>query len=85
MTQMNAGGTAIKYSSVPCQRCHWMAPPEPNKTADQMPIIPAPIATKRSEPGRAPASNMKYAIEAKITGEMIETMMKNPERVRVFR
>jgi hypothetical protein len=82
---MKAGGTAMQYSSVPCQRCHWIAPPDPKSVADQMPIIPAPIATKSSDPGRAPALNIRYAIDAKMTGEMTETMMKKPERVRLFR
>ena len=82
---MNGGGDAIEYSSVPCQRCHWIAPPEPKSVDDQMPIIPAPIATKSSVPGRAPALNIRKAIDAKITGEMTETMMKNPESVRFFR
>src|SRR5262245_57803662 len=41
-TSISRGGTLITYSSVPCQRCHWMSPPEPNSTDDQMPIIPAP-------------------------------------------
>jgi hypothetical protein len=50
-----------------------------------MPIIPAPIATKSSDPGRAPARNIRYAIDAKITGEMTDTMMKKPEIVRLFR
>ena len=63
---MKGGGEAIVYSSVPCQRCNEIAPPEPKSVDDQMPIIPAPIATKRSEPGRAPALNIRNAIDAKI-------------------
>ncbi len=43
--RMKGGGEAIEYSSVPCQRCHWIAPPEPKSVDDQMPIIAAPSET----------------------------------------
>jgi hypothetical protein len=45
MMSRSGGGTAIEYSSTPCHRCHWIAPPEPNSVDDQIPIIPAPSAT----------------------------------------
>ena len=35
---------AAPSSSVPCHRCHWIIPPEPNSVVDQTPIIPAPSA-----------------------------------------
>ena len=44
-TATNGGGAPTRSSSVPCQRCHWIAPPEPNSVADQIPISPAPSAT----------------------------------------
>ncbi len=44
-TAKNGGGAPTISSSVPCQRCHWIAPPDPKRVADQMPISPAPSAT----------------------------------------
>ena len=41
----NGGGAPTMSSSVPCQRCHWIAPPEPKSVDDQIPISPAPSAT----------------------------------------
>ncbi len=45
MIATNGGGAPTMSSSVPCQRCHWMAPPEPKSVADQIPMSPAPSAT----------------------------------------
>ena len=42
---MNGGGAPMRISSVPCQRCHWIAPPEPKSVDDHMPMSPAPSAT----------------------------------------
>src|SRR6478736_265182 len=43
-TMMKGGGEATSSSSVPCQRFHCSAPPEPKRVDDQIPIIPAPSA-----------------------------------------
>ena len=43
-TQRKRTGAAIASSSVPCQRIHWIAPPEPKSVDDQIPISPAPSA-----------------------------------------
>ena len=82
---MKGGGAPTSSSSVPCQRCHWIAPPEPKSVADQMPISPAPSATYSSVPDWFPLSTMKNAIEAKITGWRTVTSRKNSECVRFFR
>jgi hypothetical protein len=34
---MNGAGAETISSSVPCQRCHWIAPPEPKSVDDQIP------------------------------------------------
>ena len=52
------GGAAAPSSSVPCQRCHWIIPPEPKSVDDQTPIIPAPSDAYRSVPLRPPERNM---------------------------
>ena len=36
-TSMNGAGVETITSSVPCQRCHCRAPPEPKSVADQIP------------------------------------------------
>ena len=36
-THTNGAGAETSTSSVPCQRCHWIAPPEPNRVDDQIP------------------------------------------------
>lgn len=52
-----ARGANMIISRVPCQRCRWMAPPEPKSTDDQTPIRPAPTAASSSRPGSSPARN----------------------------
>ena len=42
----------------PCQRCHWIIPPDPKSVDDQTPIIPAPSDAYRSVPLRPPERNM---------------------------
>ena len=36
-SRMNGAGAETISSSVPCQRCHWIAPPEPKSVDDQIP------------------------------------------------
>src|SRR5262249_37789740 len=45
MTRTNGVGAATSTSSVPCQRCHWIAPPDPNNVDDQIPYTAAPSDT----------------------------------------
>jgi hypothetical protein len=57
MTSTGRRGANMIISRVPCQRWFWMAPPEPNSTDDQTPIIPAPTAASISRCDSPPARN----------------------------
>src|SRR5262249_7947645 len=44
-TRTNGAGAATSTWSVPGQRCHWIAPPDPNNVDDQIPYTAAPSDT----------------------------------------